>query len=81
MDLVSFDDFDLKALQKDGTLHWGSDLSKVYDDSGYVLATWDQNSSWGAGDTILVGGERLTIAGLLKYDPFSGMASPAGRSR
>lgn len=30
LDLVSFDDFDLKALQKDGTLRWGSDLSEVY---------------------------------------------------
>ena len=79
VDLVSFDDFDLKALQKDGTLRWGSDLSKVYGDSGYVLATWDQNSSWGAGDTILVGGERLTIAGLLKYDPFSGDGLTGGK--
>ena len=42
VDLVSFDDFDLKALQKDGTLGRGSDLSKVYGDSGYVLAVWDQ---------------------------------------
>ena len=72
VDLVSFDDFDLKALQKDGILRWGSDLSKVFGDSGYVLATWDQNSSWVVGDTILVGNEQLTIAGLLKYDPFSG---------
>ena len=79
VDLVSFDDFDLKALQKDGTLRWGSDLSKVYGDSGYVLATWDQNSSWGAGDTILVGDERLTIAGLLKYDPFSGDGLTGGK--
>ena len=72
VDLVSFDDFDLKALQKDGTLRWGSDLSKVYGDSRYVLATWDRNSSWDVGDTLLVGNEQITIAGLLKYDPFSG---------
>ena len=79
VDLVSFDDFDLKALQKDGTLRWGSDLSKVYGDSGYVLATWDQNSSWAVGDTILVGNEQLTIAGLLKYDPFSGDGLTGGK--
>ena len=79
LDLVSFDDFDLKALQKDGTLRWGSDLSKVYGDSGYVLATWDQNSSWAVGDTILVGNEQLTIAGLLKYDPFSGDGLTGGK--
>ena len=79
VDLVSFDDFDLKALQKDGTLRWGSDLSKVYGDSGYVLATWDQNSSWAVGDTILVRNEQLTIAGLLKYDPFSGDGLTGGK--
>ena len=79
VDLVSFDDFDLKALQKDGTLRWGSDLSKVYGDSGNVLATWDQNSSWAVGDTILVGNEQLTIAGLLKYDPFSGDGLTGGK--
>ena len=72
VDIVSFDDFDLKALQKDGTLRWGSDLSKVYGDSRYALATWDRNSSWDVGDTILIGNEQITIAGLLKYDPFSG---------
>ncbi len=72
VDLVSFDDFDLKALQKDGTLRRGGDLSKVYGDSSYVLVTWDRNSPWKVGDTILVGNEQITIAGLLKYDPFSG---------
>jgi len=72
IDLVSFDDFDLECLKKDGTLRWGSTLSKVYGNSGHVLATWDQNSPWKIGDTILVGNEELTIAGLLNYDPFSG---------
>lgn len=71
VDLVSFEDFDLNAFQKDGALRWGSDLQKVYGDSGYVIATSDQNSSWAVGDTILVGNDQITIAGLLKYDPFS----------
>lgn len=79
VDLVSFEDFDLEALKKDGTLRWGSDLSKVYGDSGYVLAAWDRNSSWEIGDTILVGNEKLTIAGLLKYDPFSGDGLTGGK--
>lgn len=79
LDLVSFDDFDLKALQKDGTLRWGSDLSEVYGDSEYVLATWDQNSPWAVGDTILIGDEQITIAGLLKYDPFSGDGLTGGK--
>lgn len=79
LDLVSFDDFDLKALQKDGTLRWGSDLSEVYGDSEFVLATWDQNSPWAVGDTILIGDEQITIAGLLKYDPFSGDGLTGGK--
>lgn len=72
IDLVSFDDFDLSSLKKDGVLQWGSDLDKVYGNSEYALATWDPNSFWEMGDTILVGNEEFTIAGLLKYDPFSG---------
>ncbi len=79
VDLVSFDDFDLQALQKDGTLLRGSDLSKVYGDSNYVLATWDRNSPWDMGDTIFVGNDRITIAGLLKYDPFSGNGLTGGK--
>ena len=71
VDLVSFDDFDLKCLKTDGMLRRGSDLSRVYGNSSYVLATWDKNSSWEIGDTIRLGEETLTIAGLLKYDPFS----------
>lgn len=71
IDLVSFDDFDLDCLKKDRILRQGSDLSKVYGDSGYVLATWDQSCPWEIGDKILVGTDELEIAGLLKYDPFS----------
>ena len=71
VDLVSFDDFDLKCLKTDGMLRRGSDLSRVYGNSSYVLATWDKNSSWEIDDTIRLGEETLTIAGLLKYDPFS----------
>lgn len=71
IDLISYDDFDLECLKKDGALKMGSDLSKVYGDSKYVLATSDQNSTWEIGDIILVGNETLEIAGLLKYDPFS----------
>ena len=71
LDLISYDDFDLECLKKDGALKRGSDLSKIYGNCNYVLATSDQNSSWKIGDTILVGDETLEIAGLLKYDPFS----------
>ncbi|NBI62673.1 ABC transporter permease [Clostridiales bacterium] len=72
VDLISYDDFDLQSLKKDGNLKKGSDLSKVYGDSSYVLATSDADSTWKIGDTVQLGGETLTIAGLLKNDPFSG---------
>lgn len=71
IDLISFDDFDLDCLKKDGMLQKGSNLSKIYGDSSYVFATCDPDSSWKIGDKILVGDEELEIAGLLKYDPFS----------
>lgn len=72
VDLISYDDFDLSCLKKDGLLKRGSDLSKVYGNSNYVLATWDLNSPWKIGDKIRIGEEELEIAGLLKYDVFSG---------
>lgn len=71
VDLISYDDFDLQSLKKDGNLKKGSDLSKVYGNSSFVLATSDTDSPWKIGDTIHVQGETLTIAGLVKNDPFS----------
>lgn len=71
VDLISYDNFDLQCLKKDRALKRGSDLSKIYGDSNFVLATSDQNSMWKIGDTVQIGGEVLTIAGLLKNDPFS----------
>ena len=71
VDLISYDDFDLQSLKKDGTLKKGSDLAKVYGNSSFVLATSDADNTWKIGDTIQIQGETLTIAGLLKNDPFS----------
>lgn len=71
VDLISYDDFDLQSLKKDGNLKKGSDLAKVYGNSSFVLATSDADSTWKIGDTIQIQGETLTIAGLLKNDPFS----------
>ena len=71
VDIVSYDNFDLKCLKKDHTLKKGSDLSKIYGNSKYVLATSDPYSSWKIGDKISIGNDELVIAGLLKYDPFS----------
>lgn len=71
VDIASYDNFDLKCLKKDHTLKKGSDLSKIYGNSKYVLATSDPYSSWKVGDKISIGNDELVIAGLLKYDPFS----------
>lgn len=71
VDLISYDDFGLDCLKKDDMLKGGSNLSKVYGSSSYVLATWDRDSSLEIGDKVQIGGEELEIAGLLKYDPFS----------
>ena len=71
IDMVSYDDFDLDCLVKDDMLKKGSDISKVYGNSNYVLAAWDKESTLEIGDKIYVGYEELEIAGLLKYDPFS----------
>ena len=71
IDMISYDDFDLDCLTEDDMLKKGSDISKVYENSGYVLATWDQDSPLEIGDKIMVDDEELEIAGLLKYDPFN----------
>ena len=71
IDMISFNEFELKCLLKDDILRKGSDLSKVFGNSKYVLATWDKNSSLEIGDKIWIDNEELEIAGLLKYDPFS----------
>lgn len=70
-DLISYDDFDLQCLKKDGALKRGSGLKKVYGNSSFVLAASDADSAWRIGDTVHINGETLTIAGLLKNDPFS----------
>lgn len=71
VDLISYGAFDLDSLTKDKKLKRGSDVSKVYGDSPYVLATWDPESMLRIGDKIRVGDMDLEIAGLLTYDPFS----------
>lgn len=79
VDLISYDDFDLQSLKKDGNLKKGSDLSKVYGNSSFALATSDMDSTWKIGDTVHLGEENLTIAGLLKHDPFSGDGMTNGK--
>lgn len=79
VELVSFDDFDLACLKKDGMLLPGSDLASVYGDSENVLATWDPTCAWTRGGQVAIGGETLKIAGLLRCDPFSPDGMTGGR--
>lgn len=71
VDIISFGEFDLHALKKDKQLRKGSNLSSVYGQSNYVLATWDKNSPLKIGDKLTIKGKQLEISGLLKNDPFS----------
>lgn len=78
IDIISYDEYDLDCLTKDKQLRKGSDISKVYGDSGYVLAIWDKDSTLEIGDKIQVGNKELKIAGMLKYNPFSEDGSTNG---
>jgi ABC-type antimicrobial peptide transport system permease subunit len=79
IDMISYDKFDLDCLIKDKHLRKGNDISKVYGNSNYVLATWDKDSPLVIGDKIRVGNEEFEIAGLLKYDPFSSDGNTNGK--
>ncbi|NMA67284.1 MAG: ABC transporter permease, partial [Clostridiaceae bacterium] len=79
IDLISYDDFDLECLSKDKQLRAGSDLSKVYGSSNYVLTIYDENLPLEVGDTVTVGNDTLEIAGMLKYNPFSEDGSTDGK--
>lgn len=78
IDIISYDDFDLDCLIKDKDIKRGSDISKVYGNSNYVLTIWDENSPVKIGDKVWVCNEELEIAGFLKYNPFSEDGSTNG---
>lgn len=78
IDMISYDDFDLDCLTKDKQLRKGSDISKVYGDSKYVLAIFDKDNPLAIGDKIKVGNDEVKIAGLLKCNPFSDDGSTDG---
>lgn len=79
VDLMSYDDYQLDLLTKDDDLRKGSDVSKVYGDSRHALAIWDRDLPIETGDRVRVGGEELTIAGLLKYNPFTNSGGSDGK--
>lgn len=79
IDMISYDKYDLDCLTKDKQLRKGSNISKVYGDSKYVLTIWDKDSPLKTGDKIQIGNEELEIAGMLKYNPFSDDGSTNGK--
>ena len=79
IDMISYDDYDLDCLTKDKQLRKGSDISKVYGDSNYVLTIWDKDNPLAIGDKIQVGNKEVEIAGLLKCNPFSDNGTPNGK--
>ncbi|MDS1001945.1 FtsX-like permease family protein [Clostridium sporogenes] len=79
IDMISYDDYDFDCLIKDKQLRKGSDISKVYGNSNYVLTIWDKDRPLKIGDKIQVGNNELEIAGLLKYNPFSDNGTPNGK--
>lgn len=79
VDVISYDEFDLDCLTKDKELKKGSDISKVYGNSRYVLAICDADVPVGIGDKIRVGSEEVEIAGMLKMNPFSSDGTSDGK--
>lgn len=79
IDLMSYDDYQLELLVKDKDLRKGSSIEDVYGDSHQVLAIWDRDMPLEMGDEIRINGEKLKIAGLLKYSPFSNDGGSGGK--
>ena len=71
VDLISYEDFDLKALKEDHMLKKGSELSKVCGDNNGAFIICDENVPLVIGDSIRMQETTLNIAGMLKYDIFS----------
>ena len=78
VDLISYDDIQLDWLPEDEMLRDGADLAAVYGDSHSVLTIWDETNPLSVGDTVTLGDETVTIAGLLKYSPFTNSGSTEG---
>ncbi|MEG1808999.1 MAG: ABC transporter permease [Oscillospiraceae bacterium] len=76
IDIISYDTYDLDCLTKDKQIAKGSDISKVYGNSNYMLGIAGKDSPLTIGDKIKVDDEQIEIAGILKYNLFSEDGSP-----
>lgn len=79
IDLISYGDFDLKALKKDHMLKKGSELSKVCGNNEGAFIICDETAPLEIGDSIWLQKTSLNIAGMLKYDIFSEDGLPHGK--
>lgn len=78
VDIISFEEFDLESLKKDGVLERGSDIKKVLEESCYALVISDAKIK--EDDTFSVYQNELKAAGRLKYDPFNADGSTGGKT-
>ena len=63
-DLISYEEYQFNWADEEKYVN-GKDLAKVLGDSSYVLAAYDAENPINAGDKITLGGETLTVAGVL----------------
>ena len=77
VDLISFDTFDLEALQKDGILERNCDLDKVIrGEAAFAIS----DEAIQKGSVVSVFGTQVAVAGKLKYDPLSSDGSTEGKT-
>lgn len=77
VDIISLSAFDLDALRQDGLLEKGCDWESVASGSAAFVIS---DRQYAKGDSVTVMGERIPIAGQLRYDPFSDSGSPEGHT-
>lgn len=77
VDVLSFGAFDLEALKKDGVTERGCNLDSVLHGEAALVIT---DEAIRKGSSVLVFETRLTVAGRLKYDPFSSDGGTKGKT-
>lgn len=77
-DIISYGDFDIECLKKDGMLERGSDIESVLGGGNFALLISDGNI--GKDGKISAFGTELSVAGKLRYDPFSDDGSTGGKT-
>ena len=68
IDLISYEEYQLNWAKEEII---DGDLSKVYGNSNYVLAIYDENNPFGIGDKLQFGGTEIEISGILSTSQFA----------